>query len=330
MPTNPIEILGQKVENKKMKIMFPEGENEIIIQAVARGLEKGLCSSILVGRYEAISEICKKYDINCSELTIVSADDYDTATWIDQFLSESSIYSKKKLTRLMKNPLYLSMLALKYGECEGVICGIDNTTSDVILAGQIVLGLEDNISIASSYFIMDIPHYKGEEGSLIVLADGGVCIAPTPEELGDIAISTANSVEKSLGWEPRVAFLSYSTDGSGMSDQTKKIVEAVEYTKNKADGLQVDGEFQLDTAISPEVAAKKVKRESTVAGRANVLILPDLNAGNILYKAIQRFAGAKAYGPLLQGFKEPLFDLSRGSSVEDVYGVIVIMCATFK
>ncbi|MFS1026835.1 phosphate acyltransferase [Enterococcus casseliflavus] len=321
--------LENKAVNNKMKIMFVEGENENIIKAAAKSLKREVCTPMLVGRYEVILDTCTKLGINCSDFTIVNSDLYDTESWVEEFYSENTIYSKKKLTRLLKNPLYFSMMALKYNKCEGVIGGIDYTTSEVVMAGQIILGLEDNVSTVSSYFIMDIPNYQSKVGSLIVLSDGGVCVDPTSEELGDIALTTAKSVKQILGWEPRVAFLSYSTDGSGMSEQTNKIVEALEYSKKKAPNLCVDGEFQLDAAISPEVASKKVKRKSSVAGQANILILPDLNSGNILYKGIQRFAGAKAYGPLLQGFKKPLYDLSRGSSVEDIYGVIVIMSSSF-
>jgi phosphate acetyltransferase len=177
--------------------------------------------------------------------------------------------------------------------------------------------------------IMSIHGYQGPQGNLIAIADCAVAPAPDSSELADIAISTADTVKRLLGWQPRVALLSFSTKGSASHERVETVIKALRMVKERTPDLLVDGELQLDSAIVPEVAAKKIKGESPVAGRANTLIFPDLNAGNIGVKLVQRFANGVAYGPLLQGFAKPVSDLSRGAPVEEIVGAttMVVVCA---
>ncbi len=214
---------------------------------------------------------------------------------------------------------------VKMGDADAMVAGIATSTEEVVTAGELIIGLQKGISTPSSFFLMDIPGYLGGEGSLLIFADGGTNPNPNPEQLADIAIATARSARELLGWEPKVAMLSFSTKGSAIHPDVDKVVEAVRMAKKREPGLCVDGELQADTAIVPEVAKRKINEASSVAGRANILIFPDLDAGNICYKLVQRLAKAAAYGPFLQGFAKPVSDLSRGSTIDDIVGATTIV-----
>jgi phosphate acetyltransferase len=214
---------------------------------------------------------------------------------------------------------------LARGEVDGMVAGIDYTTRDVILATRDHVGMAAGNKTFGSLFVMEFP-----DGRLLVLADGGVTKNPTAEQLADIVILTHDAAASILPDQPRVAMLSFSTFGSGgRDDSITKIQDAISLVKERRPDIIIDGEMQLDTAVNAEIGAKKAP-DSPVAGRANVLITPDLNSGNILYKSIQQFGGAHAYGPVLLGFAKPVSDLSRGSTVNDVYGCIKIVAAQTK
>jgi phosphate acetyltransferase len=172
---------------------------------------------------------------------------------------------------------------------------------------------------------MDIPDFSGPDGHLLIFADVAINPEPTSEQLADIAVASARSAKKLLNWEPRIAMLSFSTKGSASHPLANKVIRAVELVKNRIPELAIDGELQADAALIPEIASRKVKGNSPVAGKANILIFPDLNSANIGYKLVQRLAGAKTYGPILQGFAKPVSDLSRGASIDDIYSAIVLM-----
>lgn len=210
------------------------------------------------------------------------------------------------------------------GEADVTFAGIDNTTGDVLLAGQMVIGLKPGISTISSIGLCDIPEFKGSEGSLLAIGDSAVCANPDSGQLAGIAVSACDTVRELLGWEPRCAMVSYSTLGSGQGELVDKVTEAVRIANELRPELAIDGEFQFDAAVSPAVAAKKVHRDSRVAGKANVIIWPDLNVGNVGVKLIQQFGHADAYGPMLQGFNKVVCDCSRGAPVSEIKGNIVI------
>jgi len=224
----------------------------------------------------------------------------------------------------MKDPLYYAMVMQRAGDADVTFAGIDNTTGDVLLAGQTVIGMKEGLATISSIGLADIPGYEGSEGTLLAIGDSAVCTNPDPEQLASIAIAACDTVRNLLDWEPRCAMISYSTLGSGEGELIDKVKEALRIANEQRPDLYIDGEFQLDAAIVPEVAAKKVKRESKVAGKANVLIWPDLNVGNTAVKLIQQFGHADAYGPMLQGFNSIICDCSRGAPVSEIKGNIVI------
>ena len=231
---------------------------------------------------------------------------------------------EKALNRRMQDKLQFAMVMQAVGDADVTFAGIDYTTGDVLLAGQMIIGLKPGIATISSIGLCDIPGFEGSEGSLLAVGDSAVCTNPNAQQLASIAISACDTVKSLLDWQPRCACVSYSTLGSGQGELIDKVTEAVKIANELRPDLAIDGEFQLDAAISPSVAAKKVKRESKVAGKANVVIWPDLNVGNVAVKLIQQFGHADAYGPMLQGFKKVVCDCSRGAPVSELKGNIVI------
>ncbi|MEE0409433.1 MAG: phosphate acetyltransferase, partial [Clostridia bacterium] len=223
----------------------------------------------------------------------------------------------------VKDALYYGVMMVKTGKVDGMVAGAVNSSANVIRPSLQILKTAPNTKIVSAFFIMNVPDCEYGENGTFVFGDSGLNQDPTAEELAEIAISSAASFEALVGTEPKVAMLSYSTYGSAKHDLVTKVQEATKLAKEKAPELALDGELQLDAAIDASVGKQKAP-ESKVAGSANVLIFPDLNAGNIGYKLVQRLAKAEAYGPILQGIAAPVNDLSRGCTAEDIAGVVAI------
>lgn len=319
------QIYLRAKENPR-KVAFPEAMNEKMMQAAYETGKEGYIIPVLVGSGSEIREAVRERGYEESVFTIVdiSEEEYKK-TLIDKYVAlPQTILKEKALNRRMQNPLYYAMVMQAVEEADVTFAGIDNTTGDVLLAGQMIIGLKEGISTVSSIGLCDIPGFSGSEGSLLAIGDSAVCTNPDANQLADIAISACDTVRALLEWEPRCAMVSYSTLGSGQGELIDKVVEAVRLANEKRPDLAIDGEFQFDAAISPAVAEKKVKRESKVAGKANVVIWPDLNVGNVGVKLIQQFGHADAYGPMLQGFNKVVCDCSRGAPISEIKGNIVI------
>lgn len=315
-----------RAKKNPRKVAFPEAMNEKMMQAAYETGKEGYIIPVLVGNGDEIREAAKERGYEESVFTIVDIADEDYKKMlIDKYVSlPQTLLKEKALNRRMQNPLYYAMVMQAVEEADVTFAGIDNTTGDVLLAGQMIIGLKEGISTISSIGLCDIPGFQGSEGSLLAIGDSAVCTNPDANQLADIAISACDTVQALLEWEPRCAMVSYSTLGSGQGELIDKVVEAVKIANEKRPDLAIDGEFQFDAAISPAVAQKKVNRESKVAGKANVVIWPDLNVGNVGVKLIQQFGKADAYGPMLQGFNKVVCDCSRGAPVSEIKGNIVI------
>ncbi len=321
-----LEQIYEKAKVNPQKVAFPEALNKKILQAAYETGKEGYIVPVLVGDAEAIKNAIseEQYEEEVFEIVDIEEETYKNSL-IEKYVAlPYTLLKEKALNRRMKDALYYAMVMQAVGEADVTFAGIDYTTGDVLLAGQMIIGLKPGISTISSIGLCDIPGYEGSEGSLLAVGDSAVCTNPTAEQLASIAISACDTVKSLLDWEPRCACVCYSTLGSGQGELVDKVVEAVKIANEQRPELAVDGEFQLDAAISPAIAEKKVKRESKVAGKANIVIWPDLNVGNVAVKLIQQFGHADAYGPMLQGFNKVVCDCSRSAPVSELKGNIVI------
>ena len=316
-----------KAKANPKKVAFPEANNPKMLEAMEKVTKEGYAQALVVGNIDEVKKLVKENKIDDSNFKYVdNLDEKYGNDVLQRYLKlPNIIYGEKSLTRRMKDPLYFALMMEAVGDVDVTFAGINSSTGEVIYAAQTIIGLEDNLDTISSIGIAEMPNYTFENGTnIIAVGDCAVCTNPNASELASIAIAACDTMKAVTGFEPKCAMLSYSTCGSGSGELVDKVVSAVKIAKEKRPDLKIDGEFQLDSAIVKEVAEKKVKRESEVAGNANILIFPDLNAGNIGVKLIQRFGNANAYGPLLQGFKKICCDCSRGAPIDEMVGNIAI------
>jgi len=326
MSVDVMELLRFKAKANPQRVVFPEANEEKILRATRQARDMGIAYPMLVGEPKAVAVLAGSIGISLDGITVV---DHTDAGKVEQFMGGyariNPDFPASAVKRMLKDPLHFAAMMVKLDEADCMVAGLGHTTGEVIMASEMIIGLQEGISTVSSTGILSIPGYDGPEGNLLGIADCAVCPAPDSNQLADIAISTADTLHRLLGWEPRVALLSFSTKGSASHERVDTVLNALEIVRERRPELLIDGEFQLDSAIVPEVAARKVKGGSPVAGRANILIFPDLNAGNIGVKLVQQFAKAVAYGPLLQGFAKPVSDLSRGAPVEEIVGATTMV-----
>lgn len=321
------ELVGKAKKSPK-RVALPECDNVDTLLAARQVSDDGIGMPVLVSPKDTIEATAAEAGVSLEGMEIVdTTDDAAAEELADRYMSagRERLISRKAARRKIKNPLYYAMMLEELGDVDCTFCGHTNTTGDVLMAAQMIIGLADGVDVPSILALVQTPGFEGPEGDVIALADCGLNPGPTPEELASIAIAASDNVASLMGWEPRCAFISYSTDGSGESPSVERIRQAIAIAKDRRPDLAFDGEFQLDAAIVPATAAKKVKRESVVAGRANVLIFPDLNCANTAVKLIQLFAHGKGYGHNLSGFCCPVADSSRGSSVEEMVGDIAML-----
>ena len=317
------QYLQTKAKAHPKKVVFPETGEERMLRAARQALDLGIAHPILVGKPETVKAFAASAGISLEGMAI--ADPSDEAVvddYVARYLQINSTLPGKALKRMMRDPLNFALIMEALGEADCTVAGFTRTTSEVLLAAQTIIGLQPGIETISSMGIWSIPGFQGADGEVLIHADCAVCPDPSASELADIAISTADTTRCLLDLEPRVALLSFSTKGSAQHEKVDHVLEALEIVRKRRPDLLIDGELQVDSAIIPAVAVRKMKDVGPVAGRANILIFPDLNSGNIAVKMVQIFGKASAYGPLLQGFAKPITDLSRAAPVEDIVGAI--------
>ena len=323
-----IETIKQRAKENIKTIILPEAEDKRVLEAASKVTNEGFAKIILLGDETQIAEDSKKYNIDLSGVTIINPLKSEKKNeYIEKFyeLRKHKGLTIEQAEELLKEPIYYGMMMLKdeNSMADGLVSGAAHSTSDTLRPALQILKTAPNTKLVSAFFVMCVPDCEYGENGTFIFGDSGLNQNPTAEELSEIAISSSKSFTQLVGKEAKVAMLSYSTYGSAKSELTEKVIEATKLVKEKAPDLCVDGELQLDAAIVPEIAKSKAPG-SKVAGNANVLIFPDLNAGNIGYKLVQRLAKAEAYGPLCQGIAKPVNDLSRGCSAEDIVGVVAI------
>ena len=321
-----IESIKQRAKQNIKTIILPEAEDKRVLEAASKVIAQGFAKVILIGNKEQVEKDSKENNIDLSGVEII---DIKSSTKKQEYaqklfeLRQAKGMTQEEASKLIEEPIYFGMMMLKNGEADGLVSGAAHSTSNTLRPALQILKTAPNTKLVSAFFVMCVPNCEYGEHGTFIYGDSGLNQNPNADELSEIAISSAKSFKSLVGAEPKVAMLSYSTYGSAKSELTEKVIEATKLVKEKAPDLLVDGELQVDAAIIPEVSKSKAPG-SPIEGNANVLIFPDLNAGNIGYKLTQRLAKAEAYGPLCQGIAKPVNDLSRGCSADDIVGVIAI------
>lgn len=321
-----MDRLWLKAKENKKRIILPEGEEERTIVAAAKILEEGLASLTIIGNEISIKEKASALGLNLDGATLI-----DPATSSKKELYAEKLYELRKnkgmtmdeATEFVKDNVHFGIMMVKLGEADGLVSGAIHTTGDLLRPAFQIIKAAPGVPIVSSFFLMMVPNCEYGDNGLLLFADCGVNPNPTAEQLATIAIQTAKTAKHLCGMDPKVALLSFSTKGSAEHELVDKVKKAYEIAKATDPALAIDGELQLDAAIVPKVAQQKAPN-SVVAGHANILVFPDLQAGNIGYKLVERFAKAQAIGPLCQGFDKPINDLSRGCSSDDIVKAVVV------
>ena len=322
---NFIDKIKERAKSDKKRIVLPESMDKRVIEAAEKILKEDLAEVVIVGKKEDILEISQGYDISKAIIVDPFTEEY-TEELINELVelrkSKGMTYDEAKKL-LLEDYMYYACMLVKTGRADGVVSGACHSTSNTLRPALQIIKTKPGVMLVSAFFLMVVPDCEYGENGTFIFGDSGLEQNPTPEKLAAIAASSAESFKLLVEAEPRVAMLSHSTMGSAKHADVDKVVEGVKIAKEMYPQYKIDGEMQLDAAIIPEIAASKAP-ESEVAGHANVLIFPDLDAGNIGYKLVQRLAKAEAYGPICQGIAAPVNDLSRGCSADDIVGVVAI------
>ncbi len=322
-----LDAIKDRAKSDKKTIILPESMDRRTFEAAEKILKEGIANLIILGTPQEIEENSKGFDI--SGATVIDPHTYEkTEEYLNLFVElrkkKGLTYEEAKKTAL-NDYMYYACLMVKAGDADGVVSGACHSTANTLRPSLQIIKTKPGVKLVSAFFLMLVPNCEYGANGAFVFADCGLEQNPDPEKLAAIAASSAESFELLVNEKAAVAMLSHSTKGSAKHDDVTKVVEATRICKETYPDLNVDGELQTDAAIIPEVAASKAP-DSTVAGHANVLVFPDLDAGNIGYKLVQRLAKAEAYGPVTQGIAKPINDLSRGCCADDIVGVVAITC----
>ncbi len=324
---NLVELIKEKARNNPQRIVLPEADEIRTLKAANVILQEKLAKIILLGDPDKIKEEAKANNLDfISEAKIINPKSHEKKAEYIQLMLEirkNKGLTEEQATELIENPLYLATLIIKAGDADGEVAGAKNATGDVLRPAFQYVKTLPGISVVSGAFIMILKDKSFGEDGLLVFADCAVHPDPDAKELAEIAVATGNTTRAIAGFEPRIAMLSFSTKGSARHEMVDKVVEATRLAKEMAPDLQIEGELQADAAIIEAIGQSKAPG-SKIAGRANVLVFPNLEVGNISYKLVQRLAGAEAIGPILQGMAAPINDLSRGCSVDDIVNLVAI------
>jgi len=318
---NIIEKFRTQAKGNPRNIVFPEGTEVRVIQAARILVQEGIVSPILLGNTDTIDKKAGELKVPLEGVRILEPEKQaEFADYTQEYfeLRKHKGMTIENATALMANPLFYGAMMVRKNKAAGAVAGSVNTTGDVLRAAIQIVGLMKGVNVVSSSFVMVLP-----SGNILTFADCAVIPDPDPQQLASIAISSAATHQKLVGTEPKIAMLSFSTKGSAKHPLADKVIEATRIVRETRPDLSIDGELQFDAAFVPAIGERKAP-ESPVAGKANVFVFPDLNAGNIGYKMVQRLAGAEAVGPVIQGLAAPYNDLSRGCSVDDIVNVAAI------
>ena len=322
-----IEKIKDRVKGKHKKIVLPESDDIRVLEAASIIKKEAFVEIVLVGKENEIENLAKDNNIDISGVTIINPDTFsDREKLINDYYElrkHKGISLDEAKNTILNDYVYFANMLVKDGYADGVVSGAKHSTADTLRPALQIIKTSKDTKVASSFFLMDVPNCEYGSNGLFVYSDCGMIQNPTSEELVEIAKESADTFLLLVGEKPNVAFLSHSTFGSSKCSDVDKVVKAVKLAKEKYPDINLDGELQFDAAIVPSVAKSKAPN-SKVAGKANVLIFPDLDAGNIGYKITERLARAKAYGPITQGLAKPVNDLSRGCNANDIVGVVAI------
>lgn len=324
-----IESIYERARRDKQRVAVPECTGELMMRATVRVAEAGIADIVFVGDTGEINRLADDYGIDLSLIKIVDAGD---ESYREELIARydalpDKVMGRKFVARRIASPLYLAMVMEAVGDVDCTFAGLETTTYEFILAASSIIGRSEGTLTPSALLLMEIEGFQGEQGNFFGMSDGAICLEPTSEELASIAALSCDMWKMLMGRDARCALLSSSTCGSGSGPSVDRIRKAVKLAQEQRPDLLIDGEFQGDAAVNARVAAKKLKRESEVAGRADVLIFPDAAACNIGTKLIQQYANCKSYGPIYLGFRQPFIDCSRGDNEERIFDNIALCSA---
>ena len=321
-----LDTIKAKAKANKQHILLPEGTEERTVQAAAKIRDQGIAKVSLLGKAEAILAAAAKFNVDLTDIDVIDPEkDPLYPEYVEKFYEMRKLkgVTPEKAAATMKDPLFFAAMMVKEKKADGFVSGAINTTGNTLRPGLQIVKMRKGIQTISSFFIMEVKDKSFGDNGVLLFADCAINIAPDADQLAEIAVCTADSAKALCGMEPRVAMLSFSTKGSAKHENVDKVAAATAKVKELAPDLMVDGELQADAALIEKVGQLK-SPGSPVAGKANILIFPSLEAGNIGYKLVQRLGGAEAIGPVSQGFAAPINDLSRGCSIEDIVSVVAI------